>query len=174
MKLKVKVKVLTEGCEPLILEKGDWIDLRAAESVTLRCPTAGTYKEHLGSKYRKVSFEYVTIPLGIAIQMPKGYEANIVLRSGTFKTFHVLLTNAMGVIDNSYQGNNDELKAQVVALDNCTIEKFDRFCQMRISLSQKATFWQKIKNLFYSGVEFVVVNDLSSENRGGYNSSGVK
>ena len=86
MKQIIKVKVLTEGCEPTFNENGDWIDLRAAENVKL---STGEFK---------------LINLGISMKLPEGYEAHVVPRSSTFKTWGILQTNSMGIIDNSYSG----------------------------------------------------------------------
>ena len=61
--------------------KSDWIDLRAAERVELK---AG---------------EFRLIRLGVAMELPAGYEAHVVPRSSTFKTWGILQTNSMGVID---------------------------------------------------------------------------
>ena len=67
------------------IEIGDWIDLRAAEDVELK---AGDFK---------------IISLGVSMKLPEGYEAHIVPRSSTFKTWGVIQTNSMGIIDNSYR-----------------------------------------------------------------------
>lgn len=61
--------------------KSDWIDLRAAEEITMK---AGEFK---------------LIPLGVAMQLPKGYEAHVVPRSSTFKNYGIIQTNHMGIID---------------------------------------------------------------------------
>lgn len=69
---------------------GDWIDLRSAETVELK------------------KGEFHLIPLGVAMELPDGYEANIVPRSSTYKNFKILQTNCFAVIDNSYSGDNDQ------------------------------------------------------------------
>jgi dUTP pyrophosphatase len=88
----------------------------------------------------------------------------------------MIARNSIGIIDNSYCGNQDEWKFPAVALKESkkAIEKGDRICQFRIQLTQKATFWQKLKWLLSSGVELVEVDDLSDNNRGGLGSTGVK
>ena len=91
MELKIKIKYFSDKIEKLryIEEKSDWIDLRAAKDIELK---AG---------------DYALIPLGVAIKLPHGYEAHVVPRSSTFKNFGIIQTNSMGVIDESYCGNND-------------------------------------------------------------------
>lgn len=178
MKLKIKVKVLTDGCMPEIIEKGDWIDLRAAEDVHLNAPQAGTLKRKTvngeETNHRDVTFDSKLIKLGVAMELPAGFEACVLPRSGTYKEFAVICRNSQGVIDNSYRGDNDEWRFPALAFCDTTIHKGDRICQFRIQLSQKATLWQKIKWLLSSGVELVEVKSLNNDNRGGFNSTGIK
>ena len=96
------------------LAVGDWIDLRAAETVTLK---AG---------------EFRIISLGISMRLPDGYEAHIVPRSSTFKKWGILQANHMGVIDNSYSGPDDIWGMPVLAMRDTTIHLNDRICQFRI------------------------------------------
>ena len=179
MKLKIKVKLLDkEKNMPVIIEKGDWIDLSVSETIHLIPPQAGTLKkkqEQLQTlSYRNVTAEVTYLPLGVAMELPKGFEAIVLPRSSTPKKLGIICANSMGVIDNSYNGDNDEWKFPAIAIRETTIEKGTRICQFRIQLSQKATFWQKLKWFFSSGVELVEVDSLNNEARGGFGSSGVK
>lgn len=162
MKLKIKVKELTEGCMPSIIQKGDWIDLVCAEDMKLNITTL---EDNPDVKY---------IPLGIAMQLPKGFEAIVAPRSSTPNRFGIMCANSFGVIDNCYCGNNDEWKFPVIAIRPTFIEKGCRICQFKIQLSQKATLWQKIKWLFSSGIELVKVDNLQENSRGGFGSTGTK
>lgn len=179
MKLKIKVKRINDRIElPTIINKGEWIDLTAAESVELTAPQAETLKRHqvngIETKHRDVLFNFHKIPLGVAMKLPKGFEAVILPRSSTYSRFGIIQANHMGVVDNSFSGNNDEWKYPVVAFRDTIITEGDRICQFRIQLSQKATFWQKLKWLLSSGVKIVEVESLSEEDRGGFGSTGVK
>lgn len=174
MKIKIKVKVLTNGCMPVISDDGDWIDLRSAETVEIKAPQAGAQYKKDNNKYRDVITPVVYIPLGVAMQLPKGYEALVNSRSGGPEKLGLFIPNGQGVIDNSYNGNADEWKYVAAPMRETKIDKFDRVCQFRIQLSQKATVWQKIKWLFSSGIELVEVETLSDTNRGGFGSSGIK
>lgn len=179
MKLKIKVKEITKGCMPYIIQNGDWIDLVCAEDIKINAPQADTLKEiHFNdgsrAKYRNVTADLEYIPLGVAMQLPKGFEAIVAPRSSTPNKFGIMCANSFGVIDGCYCGNNDEWKFPVVAIRPTFIEKGCRICQFRIQLSQKATLWQKIKWLFSSGVELVKVDNLQENNRGGFGSTGVK
>ena len=116
----ITVKYFHEDMEPLCYVEGksDWIDLRAAEEVTLK---AG---------------EFRLIPLGVAMALPEGYEAHLAPRSSTFKNYGILQTNSIGVVDWSYRGDNDEWKMPVYATRDVTIEKGARICQFRIMKNQ--------------------------------------
>ena len=177
MKLKIKVKILTNGCMPKIIEKGDWIDLKLAETIHLIPSQAGTLKkkqEQLQTlSYRNVTAEVTYLPLGIAMELPKGFEAHILPRSSTPKKLGIVEANSEGIIDNPYNAETDEWKFPAIAIRETTIEKGARICQFRIQLSQKATFWQKLKWLFSSGVELVQVDSLNNDARGGLGSTGV-
>ena len=179
MKLKIKVKRLNKNINlPKVIDKGDWIDLRASKNVIMHAPQAGTLKRHkVDSKeesHRDVEFDFNPIPLGVAMKLPKGLEAVVLPRSSTYKKFGIIQTNSMGVIDNTYCGNNDEWKYPAIALRDTVIHEGDRICQFEIRLSQKATVWQKLKWLLSSGVEIVEVESLGEIDRGGFGITGVK
>jgi len=95
-------------------DKGDWIDLRAAEDVEL---SAGEYK---------------CISLGVSMKLPEGYEAIVIPRSSTFKHWGVIQTNHCGLIDNSYCGDDDVWMFPALATRDVLIEKNSRICQFRI------------------------------------------
>lgn len=172
--MKIKVREITKGCRFESIKKGEWIDLRAAEEVTLKAPQAGVQYESNGNKYRDVSFDAALIPLGIAMALPKGYEAHILPRSSTYKSYGIVMVNSKGVVDTVFSGNNDQWLFPCEAHRHTKIEKFDRICQFRIQLSQKATFWQKLRWLFTSKIEFEWVRDLNGPDRGGIGSTGHK
>lgn len=125
------------------IDKGDWIDLRAAETVRMN---AG---------------EYHLIPLGIGMILPEGYEAHVVPRSSTFKSFGIIQTNHFGVIDSSYRGDNDQWHLPVFAVRDTVIHKNDRICQFRIVEKQPH-------------IEFDVVEHLNETDRSGFGSTGTR
>lgn len=170
----VKVHEITPGSHFSFYKKGEWIDLKAAETITLHSPQAGTQYERDGKKFRDVNFESTLIPLGFSMALPKGFEAILATRSGTYKKYKIIQANAPGVIDESYSGTNDEWKFSVIALGDCTINAGDRICQFRIQPGQKAKWWQKLRWLFTSRIEFIWVDKLNDKDRGGFGSTGVR
>lgn len=139
--IKVKYLADIEPLEKIEGEKSDWIDLRASEDVLL---SKGDFK---------------LIPLGVAIQLPEGYEAIVAPRSSTFKKYGIIQTNSVGVIDESYCGNDDQWYMPVYATRDTVIKKNTRICQFRIIKHQPELI-------------FTEVDDLGNENRGGHGSTG--
>lgn len=156
---------------PQIIGKGDWIDLRAAQDIELKGPYVVPARKDID---RKVIFNDVKVPLGIAMELPKGFEAPVIMRSGTYKNYKVILANGEGLIDNPYNGDDDQWFAHIVPFEDGFIAEGDRICQFRIQLSQKATMWQKLKWLCSNGVKLEFVESLGNPNRGGHSSTGVK
>lgn len=174
MKLKIKVRNIDGFSEiPSIVNKGEWIDLRANTWMQFKAPQSGVLKRTKDGSYRNVTFNNYMIPLGIAMKLPEGFEAIIAPRSSTFKNFGIIQSNSIGIIDNSYSGNNDQWMFSAIALKEGKVNCGDRICQFRIQLSQKATMWQKIKWFFYSGIKFEEVQSLNVTDRGGFGSTGI-
>lgn len=176
MKLKIQIKRYKDAAGepfvnmPKVIKKGDWIDLSAATECVLQAPQAGTLKGK-GEKHRDVTMAVQYIPLGVAIKLPKGFEAIVVPRSSVAKKIGILQANSVGIIDNSYCGNDDQWMFPAITLRKTSIAAKTRLCQFRIQLSQKATVWQKIKWLFTSGIELVEIDSLEDENRSGFGST---
>lgn len=141
--LVIKVKYFSKEVPRLNkIDKGDWIDLTASESIELN---PGDHK---------------LIPLGIAVKLPDGYEAHIAPRSSTFKNFGVLQTNSVGVVDETYCGDNDQWFMSVYATRRQTIYKGDRICQFRIMKKMPVVLIEE-------------VDMLNEPDRGGHGSTGI-
>lgn len=162
--MKIRIKNKTNNKIKRI-EKGEWIDLYTAEEIHVMGPK---------SRYQVVRFTPRMIPLGIAMQLPKYFEANIVPRSSTFKNFGIIQANSVGIIDHTYCGNKDEWMMSVIPFEDKIIPKGTRIAQFRIRPSQFAPVWVKIKWLFTNKISFKEVSNLSNSNRGGFGSTGNK
>lgn len=135
----VKIKLLCEDCAPE--QHGDWIDLKSAENIQY---TAG---------------QSFMIPLGVAMEVPKGYEVHLVPRSSTWKNHMLMQTNSVGIVDHDYCGDDDELKMPVVAGGVGMIKKGERICQIKLVPVQPK-------------VNFEYVETLGNKSRGGFGSTG--
>lgn len=163
-KMKIKVSNKTKN-KIKIIEKGDWIDLYTAEEVEVLAPK---------SRYQNIRFSPKLISLGVAMKLPKYFEANIVPRSSTFKNFGLIQSNSMGIIDHTYCGNNDIWKMPVIPFEHKIIPAGTRIAQFRIRPSQFAPIWVKLRWLFTNKIKFVEVDSLNSNDRGGFGSTGNK
>lgn len=143
--INIKVKFRNKICQEFeyIDGKSDWIDLRAAQTVRFK------------------PLEFKLIDLGFAMQLPSGYEAYVVPRSSTYKNFGIIQANSVGIIDNSYCGNDDYWMFPAIALKPTVVNEGDRICQFRISRKMDKVSFEK-------------VNFLSNINRGGFGSTGIK
>lgn len=142
--MNINIKYLKEGMERIeTISNGDWIDLRVADDIIL---LAGEFK---------------LIPLGVAMELPKGYEAIVIPRSSTFKKYGVIQVNSVGLIDESYCGNNDEWYFPACATKDILIPKNTRICQFRIFEHQPF-------------ISFNVVKELHGKDRGGFGTTGER
>ena len=140
---QIKIKYFTDKIDKLayIDGKSDWIDLRASEEVTLK------------------QGEFALVPLGVAMELPKGYEAHIVPRSSTYKNFGVIQANHCGVVDGSYCGDNDMWRMPVLARRYQQMIVHDRICQFRIMKNQPEILFEEVEH-------------LEGKDRGGFGTTG--
>ncbi len=139
----IKIKYFSEDIERLayIAGKSDWIDLRAAEEIRLK------------------KGESALIPLGVAMELPRGYEAHVIPRSSTYKNFGIIQTNSCGLIDETYCGDHDQWFFPALAMRDTVIHVNDRICQFRIMEDQPE-------------IRFEETDRLTAEDRGGFGSTG--
>ena len=141
-KLKIRIKYFDDQLTRIEkIHIGDWIDLRAAKTISLK------------------KGDFYEIPLGVAMELPKGYEAWLTSRSSMAKKFHIQHCDDLGIIDNAYCGDNDEWKLPVIALKDTVIGFNDRICQFRIHESMPE-------------VDIEEVETLGNPDRGGLGSTG--
>lgn len=139
----IRIKYFGDVSKVLQCSLGDWIDLRS----------------RLDLKYKQG--ELVKVPLGVAMELPRGCEAHLAARSSTCKKFGLIPANGFGIIDNSYCGDDDEWSFLGYAIRDGEINTGDRVCQFRVVKSMK-------------DVQFGEVSFLGNSNRGGFGSTGVK
>ena len=139
--MKIRIRYLADITKMEKINVGDWIDLRCADHIVLG------------------KGESTLIPLGVAMELPKGYEAIVAPRSSTFKAYGILMTNSIGVIDESYCGDKDEWRFPAYATRDVFIPRDTRIAQFRIIEHQPE-------------IEFEAVESLGNKDRGGFGSTG--
>lgn len=142
-KLKIKIKYFADIDPVQIIPNGDWVDLRTADEIHM---SAGDFQ---------------LISLGVGMVLPDGYEARIAPRSSTFKKYGILMANSIGVVDNSYSGDQDIWKFAAYATRDTVIPKNERICQFRLVEKQPQVVFETVDHL----------NDVS---RGGFGSTDKK
>ena len=158
--MELKIKYFDEATKLKKIEKGNWIDVYARKDVFI--PYMG----------------YAMIPLGFALELPKGYEGYLLPRSSTFKTWGIIQTNAQGIVDDSYIGDNDEwnfpaqctmakttekiiIEGHKVTMMGTWIRKGDKIGQMRINKTMPDIILNE-------------VDKLENDSRGGFGTTGIK
>lgn len=165
--MKIKVRYTNPDCK--ITRDGNMYDLYTAKRCILSGPKI---------KGDRVIFENELVPLGIAMELPKYFEANVVSRSSLFGKMKVTLANSIGIIDGpdkatkGYIGNNDIWMANFIAFDDVIIDAGTKVCQFRIRPTMDAPIWTKLKWLFTWKIKFIEVDLLHNKDRGGYGTSG--
>lgn len=151
--MKIRIKYFEDAVRLKKIEKGNWIDVYANKDIFVK------------------EGERAMIPLGFALELPKGWEAHLAPRSSTFKTWGIIQTNSVGVVDDTYIGDNDQWHMPVYCLqskDNGSTEgngtwirKGDKIGQFRIMEVMPA-------------IEFEEVESFGNASRGGFGTTGTK
>ena len=154
--MKIRIKYFEESTKLKKIAKGNWIDVYANKDV-----------------FVKVN-ERAMIPLGFALELPSGWEAHLAPRSSTFKTWGIIQTNSVGVVDDTYIGDNDQWHMPVYCLEGKGTElidgeeikgpwirKGDKIAQFRIMEVMPE-------------IEFDEVESFGNSDRGGFGSTGSK
>ncbi len=143
MEKTIRIKYHSDEIEKLtyIAGKSDWIDLRVAEHVRLQ------------------KGEFRLISMGVSVQVPEGYELLLAPRSSAFKNFGLIQTNSLGIIDESYCGDNDIIRMPVYATRDTELQINDRICQFRILEHQPKIIFEEVET-------------LGNADRGGFGSTG--
>ena len=139
--MNIKVKYLRDIPHLERIKQGDWIDLRSGIDADLK------------------PGEYKVIPLGVAIELPVGFEAIVAPRSSTYQRYGIICAGSIGVIDEAYRGDNDEWLFPAYAPHGGHIRKGDRIAQFRIVEHQPR-------------FDIVEVESLNNPDRGGLGSTG--
>lgn len=96
--MKLRIKYFDGATKLKKITKGNWIDVYSREDVFVP------------------SGEQRLIPLGFALELPQGWEGHLAPRSSTFKKWGIIQTNHVGVVDDTYIGDNDEWMMPVYCL----------------------------------------------------------
>lgn len=152
----IRVKYFEGATRLKKIKKGNWIDVYANKDV-----------------FVKVG-ERAMIPLGFALELPQGWEAHLAPRSSTFKTWGIIQTNSLGVVDDTYIGDNDQWHMPVYCLQGKNKEVLDGVEQNGTWVRQGDKIGQFRIMEVMPEIEFKEVESFGNADRGGFGSTGVK
>lgn len=146
--MKIKIKYFDGATKLKKISKGNWIDVYANKDIFVPVN------------------DRAMVPLGFALELPQGWEGHLAPRSSTFKTWGIIQTNSVGVVDDTYIGDNDQWHMPVYCLkakeENGTwIKKGDKIGQFRIM--------EVMPEIEFEEVEF-----FNNIDRGGFGSTGSR
>jgi len=103
--------------------------------------------------------EIALIPANVIIETPPGYMLMVTLRSSTPRKYGLLMPHGVGIIDNDYSGEGDEIKIQVYNFFNrpTIIKRGDRIAQGIFVRVEKAE-WEEL-------------DEMEGKTRGGFGST---
>ena len=152
----IRIKYFDNATKLKKITKGNWIDIYANKDIFVKCG------------------ERAMVPLGFALELPEGWEGHLAPRSSTFKTWGIIQTNSVGVVDDTYIGDNDQWHMPVYCLQGKDIEsengeevkgtwirKGDKIGQFRIMEVMPE-------------IEFEEVESFGKKDRGGFGTTGTK
>ena len=152
----IRIKYFDNATKLKKITKGNWIDVYANKDVFVKCG------------------ERAMVPLGFALELPEGWEGHLAPRSSTFKTWGIIQTNSVGVVDDTYIGDNDQWNMPVYCLQGKDLEsengeevkgtwirKGDKIGQFRIMEVMPE-------------IDFEEVESFGNEDRGGFGTTGTK
>ncbi|ABG85823.1 dUTP diphosphatase [Clostridium perfringens] len=152
----IRIKYFDNATKLKKITKGNWIDIYANKDIFVKCG------------------ERAMVPLGFALELPEGWEGHLAPRSSTFKTWGIIQTNSVGVVDDTYIGDNDQWHMPVYCLQGKDIEsengeevkgtwirKGDKIGQFRIMEVMPE-------------IEFEEVESFGNKDRGGFGTTGTK
>lgn len=154
--MKLRIKYLKEANKLEKITKGNWIDVYAYEDIFV--PEGGR----------------AMVNLGFALELPKGWEGHLAPRSSTFKTWGIIQTNSVGVVDDTYIGNNDIWHMPVYCLQGKDILN-DLYKEVRGTWIKKGDKIGQFRIMeVMPSIEFEEVESFDNEDRGGFGTTGIK
>lgn len=158
----ITVKYFDKNMPELIkLAVGDWFDLRIRDIQPVS-KFSNVFWDDENEVFKYTQNSSMLIYLGVGMILPEGHEAHVLPRGSTFKHTGLIQTNSMGIIDNSYCGEEDEWAMPAFSLTSGYVEKYQRIAQFRIMPTMEKM----------SGVLYFIEDDLYSKSRGGQGSTG--
>lgn len=140
-KLKIRIKYFEGATKLKKITKGNWIDVYANKNVFI--PVG----------------ERAMIPLGFALELPQGWEGHLAPRSSTFKTWGIIQTNSVGVVDDTYIGDNDQWHMPVYCLQSRGYKHTEDYALRMLNNTQDILEEENDKYIIYSNSKSSFINE---------------
>lgn len=153
----IRIKYFDKATKLKKITKGNWIDVYANKDVFVKCR------------------ERAMVPLGFALELPEGWEGHLAPRSSTFKTWGIIQTNSVGVVDDTYIGDNDQWHMPVYCLQGKDIESDDNGEEIKGTWIRKGDKIGQFRIMeVMPEIEFEEVESFGNKDRGGFGTTGTK
>lgn len=153
----IRIKYFDKATKLKKITKGNWIDVYANKDVFVKCG------------------ERAMVPLGFALELPEGWEGHLAPRSSTFKTWGIIQTNSVGVVDDTYIGDNDQWHMPVYCLQGKDIESDDNVEEIKGTWIRKGDKIGQFRIMeVMPEIEFEEVESFGNKDRGGFGTTGTK
>ena len=153
----IRIKYFDKATKLKKITKGNWIDVYANKDVFVKCG------------------ERAMVPLGFALELPEGWEGHLAPRSSTFKTWGIIQTNSVGVVDDTYIGDNDQWHMPVYCLQGKDIESDDNEEEIKGTWIRKGDKIGQFRIMeVMPEIEFEEVESFGNKDRGGFGTTGTK
>ena len=153
----IRIKYFDKATKLKKITKGNWIDVYANKDVFVKCG------------------ERAMVPLGFALELPEGWEGHLAPRSSTFKTWGIIQTNSVGVVDDTYIGYNDQWHMPVYCLQGKDIESDDNGEEIKGTWIRKGDKIGQFRIMeVMPEIEFEEVEYFGNKDRGGFGTTGTK
>lgn len=154
--MKIKIKYFEEAVKLEKISKGNWIDVYSNKDIFVEIN------------------ERAMIPLGFALELPQGWEGHLAPRSSTFKSWGIIQTNHVGVVDDSYIGDNDQWHMPVYCLQGKSLENIKGEEKLGTWIKKGDKIGQFRIMEVMPEIEFQEVESFGNKDRGGFGTTGVK
>ena len=155
--MKLRIKYLEDATKMNKITKGNWIDVYA-------------YKDIFVPQGEKAM-----INLGFALELPQGWEGHLAVRSSTFKTWGIIQTNGVGIVDDTYIGDNDIWHMPVYCLQGKDVEWISETTGKQGTWIRKGDKIGQFRIMeVMPEIEFEEVESFGNADRGGFGSTGIK
>ena len=169
--MKIRIKKMRENAKLPEFKNGNWMDCYISKIGKVdRCTLSlggefdfkkdvDWYDENSTNLIPYEAGDALVFKLGFALELPKGKELHLLPRSGTCRKYGLILTNSMGIGDDTFVGDNDEYMAVMYATRSGSVKVGERLLQIKIVDSMEK-------------MEFEEVETFGNKDRGGYGSTG--